>query len=144
MDIAQIGGRDGGKNKVYLAFKNVDGGGSVTVNTPVCLAVNGNSVDGLNATHPAAVSLKSWIGIADSTVAINGFGRSQAYGYRDSILISNEGTSVTVTAGDALIPIAGTGIGLSSGGFNNGKYAVVGTTLTVSASGYTDGVIFAL
>jgi len=118
-------------DKVFIAFRNVDGGGSITANANVCIAVDGNSVNGNNATHPAAVSLKSWIGIADATVAINGYGRSQALGYRDSVKISNETTSITITAGDALIPIAGS-VGLSSGGFNNGKYGIIAETLTLS------------
>lgn len=122
--------------KIYLAFRNVDGGGSITVNDLVCLAVDGNSVNGNNATYPAAVSFKSWIGIADSTVAINGFGRAQSWGYRDSIKVSNETTSITITAGDALTPVAGS-VGLSSVGgvtlsYLNMPYAIAAETLTLS------------
>ncbi len=134
--------------KVYLAFRNVDGSGSITMNDAVVLAVDGNSVDGVGATYPAAVSIKGWIGVADKTVAINGYGRAQAFGYRDSIRISNEGTSITITAGDAMIPVAGQpGLGSVGGvtlAYTNMKYAIAGTTVTISADGYVDGIIRAL
>lgn len=122
--------------KIYLAFKNTDGSGSITVHDPVCLNVDGNSVDGVNAGKPSALNFKSWIGIADSTVAINGYGRAQSYGYRDSIKVSNETTSITITAGDALHCVA-VSVGLSSVGgatlsYLNIPYAVGVETLTLS------------
>ena len=135
--------------KVFINFRNVDGGGSITANDPVCLAVDGNSVNGNNATYPAAASIKGWIGIADKTVAINGYGRAQAFGYRDSIKVSNETTSITITAGDALIPVATT-VGLSSVGgvtlaYTNMKYAIASETLTLSQGQvYIKGIIRAL
>ena len=142
MEIQGINRED--NNLVYIAFRNVDGGGSITANANVCLAIDGNSVNGNNAIHPAATSLKSWIGIADKTVAINGSGRAQAFGYRNSVKISDETTSITITAGDALVPIA-TAAGLTSGGFNNGKYAVIAETLTLSQGQvYAKANIFAM
>jgi len=132
--------------KIYMAFRNVDGSGSITVNDPVCVAVDGNSVDGVNATKPAAVSFKSWIGIADSTVAINGYGRAQSWGYRDSIKVSNETTSITITAGDALTVVA-TAVGVSSVGgvtlaYTNLPYAIAAETLTLSqGQTYIKGIL---
>jgi len=132
--------------KIYLVFKNVDGSGSITVNDPVCMAVGATSVDGVNATYPAAASIKAWIGIADSTVPINGYGRAQSWGYRDSIKVSNETTSITITAGDALTPVAGS-VGISSVGgvtlsYLNLPYAIAGETLTLSqGQTYIKGIL---
>ena len=147
MQIQQINPTDA--EKVFLTFRNVDGSGSITVNDPVCVAVDGNSVNGVNATYPAAVSIKSWIGIANKTVAINGYGLAQAWGYRDSIKVSNETTSITITAGDALTPIA-TAVGMSSVGgatlaYTNMPYAIAAETLTLSqGQTYIKGIIRAL
>lgn len=147
MQIQQVNRNDA--EKVYVAFRNVSGSGSITVHEPVCLAVDGNSVNGLNAVPPAAASIKAWIGIADSTVAINGYGRAQAFGYRDSIKVSNETTSITITAGDALIPVAGQ-VGLSSVGgvtlaYTNMPYAIAAETITLSQGQvYIKGIIRAL
>lgn len=134
MQIQQVNRADA--EKIFLAFRNVDGAGSITANDPVCIAVDGSSVDGVNSTYPGALSIKSWIGIADTTVAINGYGRAQAWGYRDSIKVSNETTSITITAGDALTPIAGS-VGVSSVGgatlaYTNMPYAIAAETLTLS------------
>jgi len=122
--------------KVFVTFKNVDGSGSITVNDPVCYAVDGNSADGVGALYPAAVSFKNWAGIADSTVPINGFGRAQSWGYRDSIKVSNEITSITITSGDGLHLVVGS-VGLSSVGgstlsYLNLPYAIAMQTLTLS------------
>lgn len=131
--------------KIYMAFKNVEAS-SITVHDPVCLAVAGNSVDGVSSTYPAAASLKAWIGISDSTVAANSFGRAQCYGYRDSIKVSNETTSITITAGDALFPIAGS-VGVSSVGgatlsYLNMPYAIAAETITLSqGQTYIKGIL---
>lgn len=135
MEIQQINGYDA--DKIFVAFRNVDGSGSITQGEAVVLAFGGNSVNGNNATKPAsATSYAGWIGIADKTVAINGYGRAQAWGYRDSIKVSNETTSITITAGDVLGPVAGS-LGLSSVGgatlsYNNLPYAIATETITVS------------
>lgn len=133
-------------DKVFVAFRNVEAN-SITANSPVCMLVDGNSVNGNTAGHPAAVNFKAWIGIADSTIASNGYGRAQAWGYRSSIRVSNETTSITITAGDALTPVAGTDLGVSSVGgvtlaFTNIQYAIAAETLTLSqGQTYIKGIL---
>jgi len=133
-------------DQALTPFLNVHGVGSVTQNAGVCIAVDGNSVDGISATHPAAVSQKSFAGIANTTVAINGYGLAKVWGYHASALMSNWGASVTVTAGDACIPVAGTGLGFTSFSSNTfaitaTKYVTSGSTATLSAAAYVDNVI---
>jgi hypothetical protein len=135
MEIQQLNAYDA--DKIFVAFRNVDGSGSITQNEPVVLALDGNSVNGNAAIKPASATVYAgWIGVADRTVAINGYGRAQAWGYRDSIKISNETTSITITGGDVLGPVAGA-VGLSSVGgatlsYANLPYAVATQTLTLS------------
>jgi len=106
----------------------VDGAGSFTQNFPVHLAVDGNTANGIAATHPAAISHKSLAGTMRSNVAINSYGLARAWGYQASNILSNYGSSVTITAGDALRAAAGTGLGYSSTAaaltILNTKYAI--------------------
>ena len=91
-----------------------DGAGSFTQNFPVHLAVDGNTANGIAATQPAAISGKAFAGVMRGNVAIGGYGNVRAWGYQASAICSNYGTSVTITAGDAIRPVAGTGLGFSS------------------------------
>lgn len=98
----------------FMGIKNVSGAGSLTQNAPAVICIDGSSVDGVNATHPYTAGLLSWVGIMDKTCPINGYRLAQVWGYRGSALFSGEGSDVTVTAGDLVHPVAGTGLGLSS------------------------------
>lgn len=128
---------------VFFNYRNMSGG-TVTANGAVCLDL-GTTIDGISSIAPATASFLGWIGIADKDVADTGYGRTQIFGYRDSILLSHEGSSVTVTAGNALHMVNGqyglntsTVQALSTMGW---KYVICGTTTTISAAAYTDGII---
>jgi hypothetical protein len=141
MDIQRLNRSD--TEKVYLHIRNMSGA-TMTANGGVCLDL-GTTIDGVSSIKPAAASFLGWVGIADTDIADTGYGRAQVYGYRDSILLSHEGSSVTVTAGDALHIVAGqyglntsTVQALSTVGF---KYVACALTATISAAAYTKGII---
>ena len=130
---------------VFTAFRNVDGAGSITSRTAVCFTVDGNSATGFPAIHSRTAAFPGFGGLAQTSVAINGYGLMTSWGNHASVLISNEGTSITITAGNVLTLVDGTGFGMSSVGgvtlsFLNGKTVIQTTTLTVSAAGYADNV----
>ena len=121
---------------ILVAFRNVDGGGSITQNTAFCYLTSGASVTAgsgnFNAVIPIAAHINGFGGIARSSVPINGTGIATAYGYHTSILVSQEVGSLTINAGDALIPVTATGGMSSIGGvtvyFATNKYAITGDT----------------
>ena len=128
---------DRGNDPIDFAFQNVDGAGSITVNLPVCWTVNGNSVGNGRAMHSLTVNFPGFTGIAQNTTPINSWGKVRAIGTAASLLISNETTSITITAGDVLTVVNGTGLGMSSVGgvtlsYQNMKYAIITQTLTLS------------
>ena len=132
-----------GRNAIvaYIEVKNVDGAGSLTQNLPVVLFADGNTADGIGGGHPATVANRNWVGVANTTIGINSFGLSQVWGFRNSVLVSNMGTSITITAGDVVVPVSGTGLGVASQSVAftavTGKLsAILLQTVTVSASGY--------
>jgi len=141
MQIQRINRSDA--EKVFVNIRNMSGA-TMTANGAVCLDL-GTTIDGVSCIAPASASFLGWIGIADADIADTGYGRVQRDGYRDSILLSHEGSSVTVTAGDALHLVNGqyglstsTAQALSTVGF---RCVVVATSQTVSAASYTDGII---
>ena len=121
---------------VFVAFKNVDGSGSITQNTAFCYLISGASVTAgsgnFNAVIPVTAHLGGFGGIARSSVPINGIGIATAYGYHTSILVSQEVGSITINAGEALIPVTATGGMSSIGGatlsWPNSKFAFTGDT----------------
>lgn len=92
--------------KVQLMIKNVDGGGSITTGLGVCFPVSGASIDGISVVKATAALQRGFIGVATQDIAINGFGLATAWGYVNSVQLSNVGTSITITAGNVLIPSA--------------------------------------
>lgn len=135
-------GNDRGNDPVDIAFTNVDGGGSITNNLPVCFTVDGNSVGNGKAMHSRTVNFPGFVGISRDNVAINGWGRSRLFGTIGSLLISNETTSITITAGEVLTLVNGLGLGMSSVGgvtlsYQNMKYCVITQTLTLSQGSVT-------
>ena len=95
---------------VRIMVKNVDGGGSITTGLGVCLVPAGASIDGISAVRSTAANWEGFCGVAYQDIPINGYGLVTAWGIANSVLISHVGTSITVTAGDILIPgaVAGT------------------------------------
>lgn len=144
MDIVQIN-RDGVES-IKVAFKNVSGGGSITTGYGIGLVTSAASFDGISATQSTAATLKNFNGIVLKDTPINGFGKATVWGYVASIVISNVGTSITVTAGDTLIPGAVAGTFFSSvtdAAMTTllNKYSVTGQTQTVSALSWVQGFV---
>ena len=130
-------------DKVFVNFRNMSGSG-ISANEGACYDL-GTTVDGISAVSPVAASFLGWIGIAAEDVADTEYGRTQIFGYRDSILLSHEGTSVTVTIGNAMHLVTGanglntsTAEALSTCGY---KYVICAATTTISAAAYCKGVI---
>lgn len=131
---------------VRVAFKNVDGGGSVTTGYAVALVTTAASFDGISSVRRTAALGKTFFGVAQGDVAINSFGKAVIYGYAASIALSNVGTSITVTAGDVLIPGAVAGTHFSSVtdqalSTQLYRYSVAGQTTTISAAAWVSGYV---
>jgi len=128
---------------VFIAYRNMSGA-TITANGGVCFDM-GTTVDGVSSIKPASASFLGWIGIADKDVENTGYGIAQAWGYRDSVLLSHEGSSVTVTLGDALHIVNGQ-FGLNTStvqalSTTASKYVICAATTTISAAAYTKGII---
>lgn len=141
MLIQRVGRSDA--EKVFLIMRNMSGS-AMTKGQGVCMDM-GTTVDGISTVDPVAASFLGWAGIADQDIANTGYGRVQAWGYADSVLLSHEGTSVTVTVGDALHLVTGqaglntsTVQALSTVGF---KYVICASTQTISAAAYCSGIV---
>lgn len=130
--------------KVQIIVKNVDGSGSITTGMGAALVQSGASIDGVSAVRSTAALWKGFVGIASQDIAINGYGLATAWGFANSVAISNVGTSITVTAGNYLKP------GAAAGTFFSGQAAdeslstllyrsVVAATTAVAISAVTDG-----
>jgi hypothetical protein len=96
--------------RIQISVKNVDGGGSITTGYGVAFPISGASIDGISAVKATGALARGFIGVATQDIAINGFGNVTAWGYVNSVQISNVGTSITITAGDQLLAgaVAGT------------------------------------
>lgn len=88
--------------RIQIQVKNVDGGGSITTGLGVSFPQSGASIDGVSAVRATAALARGFIGVAVQDIAINGYGLVTAWGYVNSVQISNVGTSITITAGDQL------------------------------------------
>jgi hypothetical protein len=136
-----------GQEVGYGVYKNVEAS-SLTTGYAVALAAAAASFDGNNAclAGTAATGRQiNWIGIAKSDIAPNAYGLVQQYGYCASVFISNTGTSVTITLGDACVPgaLAG-GVGSAVPTWANSGFACViaiSTPAAVSAAGWMSGFI---
>jgi len=147
MQIQQLNRADA--ETVTILVKNVDGGGSITTGLGACLVQAGASIDGASAVRMTGGTYKGFVGVAVQDIAINAFGLVRAWGYVSSVLISNEGSSITVTRGDTLKPSA------VAGNFASSltdqaistllyRYVYAATTNTISAAAYVGGVVRAL
>lgn len=134
---------------IRLIVKNVDGGGSITTGMGVALVVAGASIDGIQAVKTGTGAIKGFCGVAKQDIAINSYGEVIAWGYAASVLISHEGTSITVTAGNTLKPGAVAGTFASSVTDEAAstlmyRYVVAANTNTISAAAYVKGLVRAL
>lgn len=144
MDVQQVNRND--VEYVRVAFRNVDGGGSITTGFGVRVVQSAASFDGLSSVQSTAAAIKDFNGIVSRDTPINGFGKATVWGYAASVVISNVGTSITVTAGNTLIPGAVAGTWFSSitdAAMTTvlNKYIVAGQTNTISALAWVSGFV---
>lgn len=134
-----------GDERIYGTYKNVEVS-SLTTGFCVALAAAAASFNGTNAclAGTAATGRQiNWIGIAAADIAPNAYGLVQQYGFVNSIYISNTGTSVTITLGDACVPgaLAG-GVGSAVPTWLNSGFAgvvAISVPVAVSATGWMSG-----
>lgn len=126
---------------VYRTVKNVEGA-TITTGLPVSL-VN-TSTDGVSAVIAnAAADYVGFIGVANQDIANNDYGRVQISGFVNSILLSNVGTSITINAGDPLVPApAGFFSGAPTYANSGLKFLFASNVpVAVSAGAYASGLI---
>lgn len=95
----------GGAAKLFLPVKIVQAS-SATTGYAVGLAI-GNSFDGNSAVlmdSDVGADVVGFIGVARADIASNAYGLVQAFGIAASVYLSQYGTSVTVNAGNCLVP----------------------------------------
>lgn len=138
-----------GSEKVFRTVLNVEGA-TITTGHAVSLKPAAASLDGISAViSNAAADQLGFAGIAVQDIANNDYGLIQVNGLVNSVLLSNAGTSITITAGDLIIPgpagfysfnpaviYSGNGAHLY-----NYKHVINVDSATVSAAGYVRGLI---
>lgn len=138
---------------ILINVKNVDGGGSISTGMGAAFPITGASIDGVSAVRATAALARGFVGVALQDIAINGFGLLTAWGFANSVQISNVGTSITITAGDQLKPSGIAGMFFSSilaEATSTGyyKYVYAATTVPVDLSnanqGYVSGIVRAI
>jgi hypothetical protein len=94
-----------GDERAFMTVKNSDAT-SITTGYGVMLNLNSASFDGTQAlmSVQGVVSTQGFLGIAVKDIAVNAYGLVQIFGNCASVLLSNLGTSITIAAGNPLIP----------------------------------------
>jgi hypothetical protein len=127
--------------KVYVIVKNVEGA-TITTGRPVAYTATSN--DGVSAVMAnAAGDYPFFIGVADQDIPNNEYGRVQIAGIVNSILISNEGSSITINDGNPLVPAAG-GFASAAPTYANSGFrwlAASNVPVAVSAAAYASGLL---
>lgn len=97
-----------GDERVFVTVKSVDAASITTGNTAMLAIGTGASFDGTGVVNGISTNATpwGWLGIAVKDMAANAFGLVQTYGNCLSILYSNLNTSITIGAGNPLIPSA--------------------------------------
>lgn len=129
--------------KVYRTIKNVQGA-TITTGYAVSIKPAAASLDGVSAViADAAADYLGFIGVANSDIANNDYGLVQVNGLVNSVLVSAAGTSITITAGDCLLPAPAGFYSAAAptiaGSQSKGVWLV--DTATVSAASYVRGLI---
>jgi hypothetical protein len=126
---------------VYRVVKNVEG---ATITTGRAVSLVNTSTDGVSAVIAnAAADYPGFVGVAVEDIANNDYGRVQISGFVNSILLSHAGTSITINAGDALVP-APSGMYSAAPTYANSGFKFVlasNVPVAVSAAGYASGLI---
>jgi len=144
MRTQEVQGR-GDPFRCLVNVKNVDAA-TITTGLGVCLVVSGASIDGVSAVRSTAGNQKGFAGIAEDDIPVNGYGVVCVGGFTNSVLLSNVGTSITVSAGDTLIPgaVAGTFFSSVTGQAMSTllyRYVVGADSITISAAAYVRGIV---
>lgn len=129
-------------DKVLVSVYNTEGA-TITTGWPVAFDVV-TSIDGVNARLAnAAADYPGFIGVAVKDIPTNSYGLAQVGGYVASVLISNVGSSITINAGDPLVP-APAGFFSGAPTYANSGFKFVfasNVPVAVSAAAYASGVI---
>lgn len=135
--------REGAEN-VYRTVLNVEGA-TITTGRAVGLLPATASNDGVSAVIAnAAADYPGFIGIATQDIANNDYGLVQISGFVNSILVSNVGTSITITGNDPLVPApAGMFSGAPTYANSGFKWVQVASNVpaAISAASYVSGFI---
>jgi len=96
-----------GDERAYMTVKNSDAS-SITTGMGVMINLNAASFDGTQSLMAitGVTSSQGFLGIATKDIAANAYGLVQIFGNCASVLLSNFGTSITIAAGNPLIPSA--------------------------------------
>lgn len=135
--------RDGAEN-VYRSILNVEG---ATMTTGRAASLINTSTDGVSAViADAAADFWGFIGFATKDIANNDYGLIQVNGLVNSILLSAAGTSISVQAGNVLIPAPAGAYSAAAATQANAGFVRVHTldAAMVSAAGYVRGLIINL
>ena len=128
---------------VFVVVENAEG---ATITTGRAVAyVLGTSNDGVKAViADAAGDYPGFIGVAKKDIPANDYGLVQVGGFVPSVWLSNTGTSVTVNAGDPMIPLAG-GFASAAPTYANSGFkfltAASNVPAAISATGYISGLL---
>ena len=145
MNIQQLDRNDG--NGVDVVVQNVDGSGSLTTGMGVAMVLAGASINGYAVTKATAALQAGFAGIANRDIPINGFGPARVWGLAASVLLSNVGTSITVTRGDILKQgaVAGTYFSGQAGGETLStllyRWVTAADSIAVSAQAWVRGFV---
>lgn len=128
--------------KVDIMIENVEGA-TITTGLPVGLAL-GASNDGVKAViADSAGDMPGFIGVALRDIPANAFGLVRIAGFVNSILLSNVGTSITINAGDPLVPSVA-GFASAAPTYANSGFrwiAASNVPVAISAAAYASGLI---
>lgn len=129
-------------DKVFVSVQNV-AGSTLTTGLGVSYQV-ATSNDGVNAVLAnAAGTYPGFVGVAVKDIAVNDYGLVQIAGFVNSVLLSNVGTSITINAGDPLVP-APSGFFSGAPTYANSGFRWVfasNVPVAVSAQSYASGLI---
>ena len=136
--------REGAEN-VFRTVKNVEGA-TMTIGRAVSLKVTGVSIDGIGAVIAnAAGDYSGFAGIAVEDIANNDYGRIQTSGFVQSVYLSQEVGSLTINAGDPLVPSGLGGFASAAPTYANSgfRYVIAASNvpLVMSAATFASGLI---
>jgi hypothetical protein len=129
--------------KVFISVKNVEGA-TITTGLPVSLKPGAASMDGAQGVIAnAAGDYPGFVGVALKDIPNNDYGLVQIAGFVNSVLVSNAGSSITINAGDPLVP-SPAGFYSAAPTYANSGFRWIqanGVPAAVSAAAYCTGLL---